>query len=108
MEKFSWFDMLSYLREFNSKHNITSKGDPDHICTVAAVISEDSFTKEYSLEERTYIFTNNNKAVLPNMCSNSIFADSKDGSDCGVNLNEYIGPRKTDWHVEYCYIISEE
>lgn len=108
MEKFSWNEMLDYLREFNKKHNITSKGDSDHVCTVAAVVSEDSFTEKYSLEERTYIFTNHNKAVLPNMCSNSIFADSKDGSDRGVKLNEYVGSGKNDWHVEYCYIISEE
>ena len=99
----TWSEIRNHLTEFNKKNNITKKeqnGKP--ICKAVAVITEDSFSKKYNLAERSYKFTNYNKAFLPDMIGTSIFADSLDGSDKGVRLDEYIYDRK--WKVEYCYI----
>lgn len=110
MNKMTWAEARQYLIEFNKRHNITSKGPGKPTCAMVAVISADSFTKEYSLEERSYAFTNDNKAFMPNMISNSIFADSLDGSDMGVRLDRYLEAEgnSNGWKVEYCYIMSED
>lgn len=110
MEKMTWEEAKQYLREYNKKYNITSKGSEGPVCTMIVVISEDSFTEEYSLEERSYRFTNKEKAFISNMTGYSIFADSLDGSDKGVRLEWYIDDKynKNGWKVDYCYIMSEE
>ena len=105
MERMTWNEAKEYLIKFNNKYNYTTKGTMDHICTMVAVISEDSFTQEYSLESRSYAFTNDNKAFLNN-CGYSIFA----GSDPCVRLERYLADEgfKDGWKVEYCYIKSED
>lgn len=108
MEKMTWPEAVKYLRDYNRKHNITSKGDGPN-CEMVAVISEDSFNRSYTLEERSYVFSNHNKAFMPNMCDYSIFANSLDGSDRGVRLEIYITTgSKYEWKVDYCYIKSED
>lgn len=109
MEKMNWHEAKEYLIKFNNKYNYTTKGMMDHICTMVAVISEDSFTKEYSLESRSYVFTNDNKAFLNN-CGYSIFASSLDGSDPCVRLERYLEDEgvKDGWKLDYCYIKSED
>lgn len=102
----TWEEAITYLREYNKKHNITTKGMDGPTCVIVAVISEDSFTMKYSLEERSYAFSNNNKAFMDNL-GYSIFADSLDGYDRGVRLEQYVGNRN-GWKVDYCYIKSED
>lgn len=106
MEQMNWYEAKEYLCNYNKKHGYTSKGN-EKKCTMVAVISVDSFDKEYSLEERSYVFTSDNKAFLPNMGGYSIFSNSMDGSDNGVRLEYYVEDSKT-WKVEYCYILSED
>ena len=109
MEKLTWYEATKYLTDYNKKYGIKTKGTTDHICKMVAVISEDSFTQAYSLEERSYIFTNDNKAFLPEMGGYSIFANSMDGSDTGVRLERYVEEASADrWKVDYCYILSED
>lgn len=110
MEKMNWFEARRYMREFNKKHNVTTKGLNSSKCIMVAVISEDSFNQAYTLEERSYMFSNDNKAFLPGMGGYSIYADSLDGSDRGVRFELYVKQENLggEWNVEYCYIKSED
>ena len=69
--------------------------------------SEDSFTKPYSLEARTYMVSSQNKAFQPNMGGYSIFGSALDGSDSYVRLEQYMASEKggkDGWKIERCYI----
>jgi hypothetical protein len=100
---YTWREARELMRKFNEEKGYTTKGNKEHLYMVA-VITEDSFDKQYSLTERSYEFSNDNKAFLPNQCSNSIFADCLDERDLGVRLDWYI-PK--EWKVEYCYIVED-
>ncbi len=71
------------------------------------VFSQDSFTKPYSLESRTYVVSSDNKAFQPNKGGYSIFAEALDGTDRGVRLEQYMADEfggKDGWKVERCYM----
>lgn len=110
MEKMTWQEAHKYLCDFNKKHNIDCKGIAGPRCTMIAVISQDSFDEKYSLEERSYVYNNDNKAFMSRMGGYSIFASNLDGSDVGVRLEQYIEDEGNPggWKVEYCYIKSED
>ena len=98
----TWSEAVSFMRTFNNEHGIRVKGDkPEARVSIVAVISQDSFTKSYTEEQRSYGFDNSNKAVLPNMLSNSIFAECLDKSEY-IKLSDYVPER---WKVERCYIV---
>lgn len=101
MKKMTWAEMCDYMWKYNEEHNIRAKGASNHYVYGVAVISADSFTKEYSLESRSYKFSNHNKAFIAGQSSNSIFASALDGTDDGVRLDWYI---HNGWHIEYCYL----
>lgn len=103
-KRMSWQELYRYMVEFNEKHNITCKGFGPKV-TAVAVITEDSFDAEYTEEQRSYRFTNHNKAFIPSNLSRSIFADCLDGTEMGIRLDWYLGDR---WIVEYAYIESED
>ena len=110
MERMTYQEAREYLKQYNRNHGYTTKGTATH-CVMVAVISEDSFTKEYSLESRSYRFTNDNKAFIDGQLGYSIFSDSLDGSDNGVRLEQYLADEyggSKGWKVEYCYIEKEE
>lgn len=102
-KRFTWYEMREYLRKFNEERGYTTTGTKEHV-TAVAVITADSFNKPYTEEQRSYAFTNDNKAFLPDQCSNSIFSRCLDGTDDGVRLDLYI---PTDWKVEYCYLMED-
>lgn len=106
MEKtrMSWRELCNYLVAFNEKHNITCKGFGPKV-TAVVVITEGSFDRAYTEEERSYRFTNHNKAFIPSNISRSIFADCLDGKEVGVRIDWYLGD---SWEVEYAYIESED
>ncbi|MDO5332203.1 MAG: hypothetical protein Q4E99_05935 [Bacillota bacterium] len=103
MQKLTWWEVHNKMTEFNEKHGYKSKGTEKKL-VARVVITEDSFDKPYTLDERTYEFTSDNKAFL-DMISNSIFANCIDGKDIGVRLDYYI---PDSWKVEYCYLMNEE
>ena len=75
------------------------------------VFTEDSYTKPYSLESRTYRVSSDNKAFKPDMGGYSIFGSAIDGSDDGVRLEAYMAEErggKNGWKVEYCYLEKED
>ena len=103
--RMSWQEAVQYLTEFNKKHDIHTKGSKPATCVMVAVITRDSFSKEYTLKERSYAFTNHNKFFIPSNIGGSIFADCLDGKDVGIRLEQYVC--NLNWNVEYCYIKEE-
>ena len=104
INKLTWAEAKQYLWDFNTDHNITCKGIGKARCEMVAVITADSFDKPYTEFQRSYMFTNHNKAFIANQLSNSIFADCLDGTDNGVRLDYYVHDA---WKVDYCYIDFE-
>ena len=75
------------------------------------VITEDSFSKSYSEEARTYVVSSNNKAFIPSMGGYSIYASSLDGSDPMVRLEGYLRDEhggENGWKIERCYMKNPE
>ncbi len=85
------------------------RNSPREDLTAHIIFTEDSFDKEYSLLSRTYSFTSNNKAFLPNMGGYSIFASCLDGSDPRVRLEWYMAEEGNSdgWKVQDCYILEQ-
>jgi hypothetical protein len=75
------------------------------------VFSPASFTKEYSLESRTYEVSSDNKAFQPRMGGYSIVASSLDGSDQNVRLEQYMSTEcagRDGWQIERCYMTEDD
>lgn len=84
------------------------RSHPDEDLTAHITFTKDSFDKEYSLLERAYVISSNNKAFRPNMGGYSIFGNSLDGTDRGVRLERYMAEEGNPggWKVEDCYILE--
>lgn len=80
--------------------NVTMKG--------FIVFTEDSFDVEYTECQRTYWFTNDNKAFKDNMSGYSIFGSCIDGTDNCMRLDKYIKEEHGEWTVEKCWVVIEE
>lgn len=104
MEKLTWSQVCDRMWKFNEEHNIRVKGggDKNDVIHAVVVFTTDSFEVPYTETERSYRFSNHNKAFIANQCSNSIFADCLDGKDDCVRLDWYMHG-KDAWEVEYCY-----
>ena len=103
MKKITWSELSKAMWKFNEEHGYTTKGNKEKLRGVV-VFTEDSFTKPYTEQERSYQFTSDNKAFLAHQSSNSIFADCLDGKDDGVRIDWYMGD---GWKVEYCYLLED-
>lgn len=66
------------------------------------VFTEDSWSRVYSLESRSYKVHCNAKYFDANMIGSSLFGDALDGTDDGVRLDKYMA--YDNWKVDYCYI----
>lgn len=92
------------FREFKT---IMQKHTKDEKPLVGYIVFDPrSFTKEYSLDSRTYRVTSDEKYFNPEMCGNSLWGYAKDGSDDCVRLNYYLHS-PNPWIVEYCYLEEE-
>ena len=92
-------EMKKHFQEVEKEYN-------GHV-TGYIVFSQESFTKPYSLESRTYVVSSDNKAFQPNKGGYSIFAEALDGTDRGVRLEQYMADElggKDGWKVERCYM----
>lgn len=72
------------------------------------VFKSESFSKQYSLKERSYVISRDNKWFNPMMLGCSLFGNCLDGKDNGVRLDWYMKDDKQPWIIDYCYIISKE
>lgn len=65
------------------------------------VFTKESFTEEYSEQERSYAISSGDKYFDPNMGGSSLYGNCLDGKDRFVRLDHYM---YSGWEVEYCYI----
>lgn len=96
---------LSYS-EMVSRFRDAERNGKEHLSGYI-VFSPDSFTKPYSVEERTYIVSSNNKAFQPGMGGYSIYGSSLDGSDVCCRLDGYMANERggeNGWKIERCYM----
>lgn len=105
MKKITWSELCKAMWKFNEEHGHTTKGNKECLEGVV-VFTEDSFARPFSERDRSYQFSSDNKAFLPNQLSNSIFANCLDGKDLGVRIDWYMHDDKMPWKVEYCYLLE--
>lgn len=75
----------------------------DNWKTAVIVFSNDSWSRDYSLDSRSYEISSDNKYFDANMGGNSLYGNALDGSDNFVRLDHYLGT----WTIEYCYITEK-
>jgi hypothetical protein len=99
---------LNYLELKQAFRELKCKFPKENL-TAHITFTEDSFDKPYSLLNRTYRFSSDNKAFYSRMGGYSIFADCLDGGDQGIRLDWYMTEEgNTDgWKVEDCYILEQ-
>lgn len=107
---------LSYgaLRNIFRKHEKLQASLPldqrKHL-TAHITFTENSFSKPYSREERTYVVSSDNKAYKPSNGGYSIYGSSLDGSDTCVRLEMYMREErggKDGWEVEEIHLLRRE
>lgn len=96
MEKITMAKLFEIMHTYNDR--FPEKQDTANLSAVI-VYKASNWSKPYSLEERSYKVTNNNRFFQSNKISNSLFGDCLDGKDLGVRLDVY------KWDVEYCYML---
>ncbi len=105
MKKITWGEVEKAMWKFNEEHGYTTKGNKERLEAVV-VFKEDSWDKPFTEKERSYQFSSDNKAFLPNQLGYSIFADCLDGKDLGVRIDWYMRDDKKPWKVDYCYLVE--
>lgn len=100
--KVSYPQFEALMLHFNSMEH-----EKDEKLNGVIVFKNESFEKDYSVEERSYIVSSDNKAFNPNACGYSLYGSSLDGSDIGVRLEQYMAYKTgvKGWEVEYCYFL---
>lgn len=103
----TYYEVLEAMRSFNKKHDIKRKVDVKRnengevINMTGRVVLKDSFfSRKCSLDERTYVFNNYNKALTTGDLGYSIFASCP--YDCDCLRIEYLNEE----YVEKAEIIS--
>ena len=96
-------EVMRHFSEHNKKPNWTK-----NILKAVIVFTEDSFTREYSEESRSYEIRSDNN-TFRNSISNSLFGYCLDGTDQGVRLDAYMKfyGNEPGWKVDYCYLVEE-
>lgn len=104
IKKLTLKELLEEIHKHNELNNVTSQYGDKNPLTCVIVFKNESWPKrkrDYTVEERSYEFSSDNKRFIPGMGGNSIFATCLDGySDALIRLDYYLG----DWVVDYCYI----
>lgn len=104
MKKMTYTEFCESMWDFNQKNGISSKGSGVTQHGII-VFKKENWEHEYSERERSYQTSNHNKAFLPGMSSNSIFASCLDGTDKSLRISDLISDGS--WAVDYCYLINE-
>lgn len=105
MKKLTWSEVEKAMWNFNEEHGYKTKGNEKRLEAVV-VFTEDSFNRPYTERDRSYQFSSDNKAFLPNQLGYSIFGDCLDGNDLGVRLDWYMRADENPWKVDYCYLVE--
>lgn len=86
-------------------HDLENRDDWEY---AVIVFKSESFSKQYSLEERSYLIVRDNKWFKPYALGCSLFGSCLDKKDKSVRLDWYMKDDKQPWIIDYCYIITEE
>lgn len=82
MKKLTFKQVYNMCMQHNIKYNVQNQfGDKEHRLYFNAVLDPKYLKAPYSLAERTYIFTSDNKAFISRMCGYSIFGTCKADND---------------------------
>lgn len=109
-------DALSYkrLKKIFRRHEEMQKekaiSEQTHL-TAYITFTEDSFTKTYSVESRTYAVSSDNKAFQSGMGGYSIFGSCLDGTDQNVRLEQYMKEENggsNGWKIEKIELLRTE
>jgi len=106
----NYAQLCENMRSFNEQNKVTAKGKSGAIKGVI-VFTQDSFNKELTVEERSYLVTSSNKAWISGNGGYSIYGSALDGTDPFVRLDQLMKLEcggKDGWEVEYCYMLEEE
>ena len=106
-ERLTYSEFSDRMREHNRENNIKSKSYDEPLIGVI-VINKNAFKEDFSLEERSYSVSSNNKAYIAGMNGYSIYGSSLDGTDICVRLDRYIKEENggaDGWEIDYCYIL---
>ncbi|MEC2463454.1 hypothetical protein P9X10_00885 [Bacillus cereus] len=71
------------------------------------VFKQESFSKEFTENQRSYEINRDSHYFKPDSISGSLFGNCLDGTDDGVRLDIYMKRLPEEgkrWLVEYCYI----
>ena len=104
LKEMTYAELCKLFRKHEEKN-------PEEHLTARIIITKDSFTKEYTEEQRTYEFSSRNKAFEPNMGGYSIFGSCIDGTDQHVRLEQYLADEcfdKDGWKIEKCFLVEAE
>lgn len=95
MKKITFDELRDILTEDSSKEGvIVFKQNVD-------------WKEEYSLEERSYKVSGDNKFFKSYLLGNSLFGTNLTGTDKCVRLDWYMKQEENPWLIDYCYIIKK-
>ena len=94
-EKISYAEFCKRMEERGKDHH--NNEDYEDSITGVIVYTKDSFTKPFTVKERSYRVSSYNRCFQSGKIANSMYGDCLDGKDLGVRLDWY------NWKVEYCY-----
>lgn len=98
MEKITWKELSDYLTDHHDEEG------------VVVFKQHPKWNREYSLEERSYVVSGNEKFFYNNMISTSIWSSNLTNTDRGVRLDYYMFYESNEnrWKVDYCYILKND
>lgn len=93
------------------KITLTELKDKKGWSKAVIVFKEDSFSKYFTEEQRSYEIDSGAKYFDSSKISHSLFGSCLDGTDKGVRLDWYMHSTPEDnlgkpWVPEYCYILE--
>lgn len=97
--------LCSAFYKHNEDNNVTSQFDDKNALKGVVVFKSENWPdRKFTLGERSYRFSSDNKYFISGMGGNSIFAFALEGPDRqGIRLDWYLG----SWQIDYCYIENE-
>jgi len=101
MKKITFAELVDLFYQHNIDNNIKSQFDDPKALQGVVVFADSGANTGYSLENRSYRFSSDNKYFIPGMGGNSIYAVNLDRTD-DIRLDWYIGHKS--WQIDYCYI----
>ena len=102
MKKITFAQVCQTFQSYNDARNVSQFRDKKSLKAVIVFKQGPWFKQEYTEEQRSYIFSSDNKYFISGLGGCSLYADCLDGSDRGVRLDWYL----PEWKIDYCYMVE--